>query len=269
MRKKIYFENSKGDRLCGILSKASSKNTRLNDNTQSNDSIRLKNPVIIFFHGFSSSKESSIYIKLEEMLNKNKIDTFRFDFYGHGESEGKFEDITISEAVDDILNAIKLLKKKGYKKIGLVGSSFGGMAILVAASKTKGLYVLALKAPVSDYLGKIISQITRYPVKEWKEKGYIYYQRLDGRKLKLNYSFFEDANKVSGYSCAKKIKIPTIIIHGDKDLSVPLEQSNKTASLIKNCRLKIIKGGDHIFSNPNDFELSLRLIYEFIIKNIK
>src|SRR3989344_1860004 len=181
MEKKVFFKNSKGDRLCGILS---------------NPKESKEKPLFILCHGFATSKESYSIIKLEQVLNQNNISTFRFDFFGHGESEGNFEDITISEAVDDISNAIRLLKNLGYSKIGIVGSSFGGMAALLVASKIDDLFVLALKSPVSDYLGKIIAQKSDYPIKKWKEQGFIYYIGGIGRKQRLNYSFFEDAEKI-------------------------------------------------------------------------
>jgi len=254
MREKLFFENSKGNSLCGVLSNPTSDKSK---------------PIIILCHGFTTSKNSISYINLENILNGSEISTFRFDFFGHGESEGKFENITISEAVDDILNAIKFLKSKNYSKIGLVGSSFGGMASLLAASKTGGLFVLALKSPVSDYLGKLVAEEIRYPIKTWKEKGFICHDNSDGKKFRLNFSFFEDAEKVSRYKAAKKIKIPTLIVHGDKDESVPIEQSKKTASLIENCRLEIIKGCDHQYSKPKDFKKMLDLISKFIIENSK
>lgn len=247
-----FFKNNRGDKLCGILSNPTSKKG---------------NPIIILCHGFSTGKDGRTYVRLEEILNKNGISTFRFDFFGHGESEGKFEEITTSEAVDDIQNAIQFLKASGYKKMGLVGSSFGGLASIIAASKTNDLYVLALKSPVSDYLGKITSQEDKQEIKTWKEKGITYVTAPDGRSFKLNYSFFEDAEKVNGYESSKKINIPTLIVHGDKDETVPIEQSKKTAKLIKNCFLEIIEGGDHTYSKSDHFEKMLDLISKFITKN--
>ena len=95
MQEKIHFSNSKGNKICGILS---------------NPTSETNVPVIILCHGFTTSKDGSTNTKLEKIFNNHKIATFRFDFFGHGESEGNFEDITISEAVDDILNAIKYKK---------------------------------------------------------------------------------------------------------------------------------------------------------------
>jgi hypothetical protein len=252
MQEKLFFENTKGNRLCGILANPTSNKDR---------------PIMILCHGFSTSKDSYTYVRLEDILNGKGISTFRFDFFAHGESEGEFEDITISEAVDDILNAIKFMKELGYSKIGLVGSSFGGIASVIVASKTDDLFILALKSPVSDDLGKLVAQESRQEIETWKERGFIYYISGDGRGLKLNYSFFEDDEKVNGYETAKKIKIPTFIVHGDNDESVPIEQSKKIVGLIENSRLEIIEGADHRYSKPEDFEKMLGLISEFIIKN--
>jgi dipeptidyl aminopeptidase/acylaminoacyl peptidase len=251
MKEKIFFKNSQGNRLCGILS---------------DPAYQKEKPIIILCHGFSTSKEGRTYVRLEEILNDKGISTFRFDFFGHGESEGKFEEITTLEAVDDIQNAIRFLKESGYKKIGLIGSSFGGMASIIEAGKTSDLYALALKSPVSDYLGLLHTRIDRQEIKKWKEKGMIDITGVEGETHKIGYSFYEEAEKIKAYEAAQKIKIPTLIVHGDKDETVPIEQSKKTASLIENCRLEIIDGGDHRYSKPEHFEKMLDLISDFILE---
>lgn len=125
--KKVFFQNSKGNKLVGIISNADRSKDK---------------PVIILAHGFTSSKDSDTYTTLAEELEKHGLTSFRFDFFAHGESEGEFEDITVSEATDDILQAIAFLKTLGYRHIGLMGSSFGGAASIMAASKTSDLFVL-------------------------------------------------------------------------------------------------------------------------------
>lgn len=252
MKQKIFFENSKGIKLCGVLSNPTDDTTK---------------PMIILCHGFSAGKEGRTYVRLEEILNGKGISTFRFDFFGHGESGGKFEEITTSEAIDDVLNAIKSIKDLGYKKIGLVGSSFGGMASIFAASRSEGLHVLALKSPVSDYKSMSETRRSEQELEDWKEKGFIEFEGPDGETRRVNYSFYEDAEKVDAYEAARKINIPALIVHGDADETVPIEQSLKTASLIEDCRLEVIKGGDHTYSNPEHFEKLLGLISAFIIKN--
>lgn len=252
MKDKIFFENSQGTRLCGILS---------------NPTNDQRKPIVILCHGFSTSKDGRTYVRLEEILNDKEISTFRFDFYAHGESEGNFEEITTSEAVDDVRNAIKFLKESGYEKIGLVGSSFGGLASILTASQSDDLYLLALKSPVSDYKSMAHARRSEQEINDWKTKGYIDLDSVNEERRRLNYSFYEDAEKVDAYEAARKIKIPALIVHGDEDETVPIEQSIKTARLIENCRLEIIRGCDHVYSNLEHFEKLLNLVSGFIIEN--
>jgi uncharacterized protein len=248
MQQKVYFTNTKGDKLCGILSDPSNR----------------KKPVFILCHGFSSSKESKTYPVLEEKLNSRGIATFRFDFYGHGESEGKFEDITVSEGVDDILQALACMKGKGYKKVGLVGTSYGGLCSIMAAAQSQDVFLLVLKCPVSDFYEVKLERDGKEFIKEAKQQGYFMYQTREGKR-KVNYSFIEDFKHNNAYTAAKKITIPTLIVHGDKDETVPLEQSKKTASIIKDCKLVIVKGAGHRFyANQGYFNQMIDAITNFV-----
>ena len=204
-------------------------------------------------------------MRLEERLNQKAFSTFRFDFFGHGESAGEFENITISEAKDDVLNAIRFVKDSGYERIGLMGSSFGGFASILAAGQSDDLFVLALKSPVSDYLGLLITRDHDIDIKTWRQKGFIFVEASDGKKVRLNYSFFADAERMQGYALAGNIKAPTLIVHGDQDETVPLAQSQKATDFIPNCRLEVIEGADHTYSDPPHFEKMLDLISDFII----
>ncbi|MBL7160568.1 MAG: alpha/beta fold hydrolase [Candidatus Aenigmarchaeota archaeon] len=252
MSDKIHFTNTKGDKLCGVLS---------------NPTNAKGSPIIIICHGFSSNKESGKYAELERLLNYRKIATFRFDLYGHGESEGDFADITVAEAVDDIMNAIKHIKNLGYTKIGLFGSSFGGMASLLAASQTNELYILVLNSPVSNYSEGLFSKYSEQYINEWKKDGYRMHEKSDGTKIKLNYNFYEESQQHDGYEAAKKISVPTLIIHGDQDETVPIEQSKKTSKNIRNCKLEIIQGANHRYTNPEHSKKLLQLVVDFIVSH--
>ncbi len=249
MKRKIYFSNRKDYKLCGILSDLSGDKGR---------------PLIVLCHGFTTSKDGRTYVRLEEILNAKNFSTLRFDFYGHGESEGELADITISEAVDDALSAIRFVKESGYGRIGLMGSSFGGFASILTAGQSDDLFVLALKSPVSDYLDLLIARDHDIDIQAWRQNGHILVEASDGQNLRLNYSFYEDAERMHGYALARRIKVPTLIVHGDQDETVPLEQSRKAAACIPDCRLEIIEGADHVYSDPALFERMLDLIADFI-----
>ncbi len=250
MKRKIYFKNSKGHQLCGNLSDPTGDK---------------RQPLIVLCHGFTTSKDGRTCVRLEEILNQKAFSTFRFDFFGHGESAGEFADITISEAVDDVQSAIRFVKDSGYQRVGLVGSSFGGFASILTAGQSDDLSVLALKSPVSDYLGLLIARDHDIDIEAWKQEGSITVEGADGKNLRLNYSFFADAERLNGYAFAKNIKVPTLIVHGDRDETVPLEQSRKAAELIPDCYLEVIEGADHVYSDPKHFERMLGLISDFVV----
>jgi dipeptidyl aminopeptidase/acylaminoacyl peptidase len=260
MDKKIYFKNKKGNKLCGVLVSPDNKN----------------HPIVILCHGFHSTKDNNTNTRLKELLKDKSIATFRFDFFGHGESEGKFEDITVSQAVEDLLSAIDLLKKKGYKKIGLIGASFGGLTALLAASKSKDLLFLGLKCPATNFLEIELIHRTKENLQEWKREGFSYYKNEEGETYRLNYKFLQDLKKNNGFVVADKIRIPTLLVHGDADDIVPVEQCESLYKVIPNCKLAIIPKADHRFLNPpatkkekGGFDTMIDLLYTFVIENTK
>lgn len=248
MEEKIFFQNTKEDKLVGIVNKSNNKDW-----------------ILIMAHGFSSNKNTKNFVKLSELLVKKNISTLRFDFWGHGESDGKFENITITEAVDDILNAIKFVKEQGYKNVGLLGSSFGGISSIIATSKTNDLSFLALKSPVSDYWELEKGRYTQEQLDEWKLNGVREYED-DGKLMKLNWSFVEDFKNNHAYEVAKNIKIPTLIVHGDSDDDVPHTQSQKLVSILPNAELITIKGANHRYTEGDHAEQMLKAFYDFVLK---
>ncbi|MFH1506080.1 MAG: alpha/beta hydrolase [archaeon] len=251
MQKKITFHNSKGDKLVGILSNPTED----------------KEKIVLICHGLASNKDRPIYVKMEEALNKNNIATFRFDFFGQGKSEGKFEEITMTELVDDILQAVLFLKIKGYSEFGIFGSSMGGTAAIIAATRIEELYVLAIRCSSIDYHSKLLKKKTKEYLEDWKEKGFVLKRGFDGRMERLNYTMVEDVVKYDGFEACKEIGVPTILVHGEKDESSPVEQVKKAAKLIKNCKLEILKGVGHHFTEAGAFEKGLELLSDFIISH--
>src|SRR3989338_5645587 len=219
MEEKIFFNNARGERLCGLLS------------------LVGEDKITILCHGHSSSKNNKTYDAMVPILNDARVSTFRFDFYGNGESEGKFEESNLSDSIDATLQAIKLVKDKGFKKIILVGSSFGGLSSTISASKSHDLYALVLKSPVSDYGEVHLNRYGPNGMDEWIKKGQAKYNPADpNNKLVLNYSFVEDYKKYDAYEAAKSIKVPTLIVHGSADEIVPVTQSERLVDTIPNAK---------------------------------
>lgn len=90
-------------------------------------------PTVVMCHGFGSSMDKPISSRaLAQKLVENGLSVFRFDFTGHGESEGKMNEITPLDGLDDLKSVVKILNKK---KIALYGSSFGGYVSILYATQ--------------------------------------------------------------------------------------------------------------------------------------
>lgn len=233
MEQKIVFQNPAGDKLVGILNTANHSNP--------------VTPVVIICHGLFVNMNGSAST-IAERLAAAGIASFRFDFWGHGASEGNFENITISEGVADILAAIKLLNSKGYTNIALMGLSFGGACAIMVAAQVKTLKALGLRSPVADYAERTALIMSPEQIGAWKIKGFRIYTGGNGKQVPLNYSFFEDFQNNKGYEAAKEIKIPTCIVHGDKDIDVPISLSDKLARTIPQAEYHVVTGADHRYS---------------------
>lgn len=248
MEERTHFLNSKVNKISCVLN--------IVDNNQL---------VVVLAHAFGSFKEGSTK-KLSDKLAAFGINSLRFDFYGHGESEGDISQITISEGVDEIKSAVKFLKDKGFKDIGLLGISFGGGCSILAASQLENIKCLALRAPVADFYVRELMFRSKEELRQWQINGLRDFPVGDGTTGKLHYNFFEDSKKNRGLIEATKITAPTFIVHGDQDERVPLLLSQMLEKAIPKCEVKVIAQADHVFTNLSQREESLNLMVEFVAK---
>ncbi len=214
---------------------------------------------VIILHGYLSDKTSRTGTELATRLNNAGISTIAVDLYGHGESEGNLEYLTLSKAVENVLAVYDFVKNKGFVKVGLVGSSFSGLVSLIISSK-RHIDVLSLKCPAFDYSRLWEERLGKNGLKEWKEKAFI--EPFD---KKMHYGMYEDSLKYDANSYAHQNKSPLLVIHGDKDTTVPLIHAQ---TLIDHSRCEkkfvIVKGADHFFKGPKHFEEMVSTSFEWL-----
>lgn len=91
-----------------------------------------KVPFVILFHGFCDDRNeiNFVHTELSRRLCERGIASVRFDFAGSGDSDGRFEDMTVSSEVEDglaILDYVKSLDFVDQSRIAIHGLSMGGM----------------------------------------------------------------------------------------------------------------------------------------------
>jgi uncharacterized protein len=223
----------------------------------------------VLCHGFLSSKSSSTNKALTRLLIDQGIGTFCFDFFGQGESEGPFEQITTSLGVEQAQAAIDLVKQKGYRRIGLMGSSFGGLVSILTASQRTDLSCLALKCPVVDFAEELRLEFGDEEISRWKATDTIPTIMSGPDRIRLRYTFYEDALHQIAYDPARSINAPTIIVQGDKDEHVPLHQSQQLYDALRvKKHLEMLPGADHQFTKGEDFTRMTSLIAEWLIQHL-
>lgn len=253
MTEKNHFLNSKNQKIIGILEEPDHD----------------KKKIVILVHGYSSSKNGTTSSSLSRELEKRNVNSLRIDLDGCGESEGKFENQTISSAVDDIQSAINFVKRKGYTIIDLFGVSAGGLAVMATAlneTSRNDINKIGLKCPVYDYPSQRERECGKEFIELWKKQGSIIYTNFKGNKLKVNYEFFEDAKKYAMFGKINGIKVPVLIIHGTADQKVPYELSKRAVKEFPNAKLVVFKDTDHFFSKQEDLVRSNKLFADWFEK---
>jgi uncharacterized protein len=222
--------------------------------------------ITIFSHGFSSSKESKIYLDLEKELNKKGIGTLRYDYYGHGERPENLEEFTLTKGVHTLHDAIAYIRGQGNYDIVLLGASFGGVISLVASSQDKTIKSLVLKSPVIEPKEFWKNRLGEEGLKRWQKERILHYDDL-GERFDLKYSFWEDLQAYNTLELARKIKCPIFIIHGSLDQVVPIRQSQYLLSVL-GVKLKIVEGADHSYNNPQHYKYMKEEIVKFFDKTV-
>ncbi|HNR44891.1 MAG TPA: alpha/beta hydrolase [Methanofastidiosum sp.] len=125
---KVSFFNSRGLKIVGILEGEGDK------------------CVIISSH-FTGFKEVKHYFNLAKTLSDEGICALRFDFSDCiGESEGKCEEMSVTNQTIDIISAVDFLEGKGICTVGIMGHSLGGLVAINAAANDNRIKALVSAA---------------------------------------------------------------------------------------------------------------------------
>lgn len=218
-------------------------------------------PCIITLHGLEGDKDRGKWPFLASRLYDSNYACFRFNFRGCGtgneKSEGEFEDLTLTSRIQDYKSAIDFLNETDeidMDRLGVIGSSLGGMTAIAAEEKRVNA-VVTLGSPL---------KIPRYDKPKLPDKKGDYYELPSGRRFKKE--FYKD---VGGYDLRESIKKtpPIRIIQGDSDEIVPLEHARLLYDHAKKQKdLKVIPGGDHVFSKSRHLSEVVKLIINWFDK---
>ncbi len=223
-----------------------------------------KSPGLVFCTGFMSDMTGSKATAIESWAARRGQACLRFDYRGHGQSDGEFADGTIGAWFADTLAVFDALTA-GPQIV--VGSSMGGwMALLLARARPERVAALVGIAAAPDFTedlmwdrlppdlrAKLDTDGVIYQASEYGEEPYTITKKLidDGRKHLLLRAPLAYAGKVR-------------LLHGMQDKDVPWQWSPKIAGSLtgSDVRVTLVKDGDHRLSRDEDIALLTRTLDE-------
>ena len=196
----------------------------------------------------------------------------RFDFYNkpNNSSEPNIENMSVTQQLDGTKCAIDFIEKLDIvdkDKIGLTGHSLGGMTVVIYTPTDKRVKALVVQSLASTF-GNTKS-LGRFKTKSAMLKGYVSFIKSWGI-MRINYSFYVDGKTHDVLGTAEKIACPTLVFHGDKDVSVPLAHSTELIKHLKlTDKLEIIKGADHCYYENNTMPVVTKLMLDWFNRYLK
>jgi dienelactone hydrolase len=219
-------------------------------------------PAIIACHGFKGFKDWGFFPFLAERLAEDGyvVITFNFSRNGIGTDMQNFTepDMFAKNTLSHEITDLKLLAHHVYEnkignsfidteRIGLMGYSRGGGIALLYTAIDNRVKALVTWAAISTF-----QRYDEEQLRQWQEKGYIEIENKRTKQImRLDKEVLDDLlknkKKLDILAAARKIEMPTLIIHGDQDTSVPVDEGKiiyeNLGCEVKN--LEIIEGAGH------------------------
>lgn len=222
-----------------------------------------KYPMVIIVHGLTGNMEEEHIVAAAETFCEMGCAALRVEMYGHGKSEGPFEDHTLFKWANNILDVVKYAKTlDDVTDLYLCGHSQGGLLTIMAG----GLMPDIFKAIIP------MSPAVNIPVAV--REGNFFGQIIDFNDLKDSFDFFGNTLNADYMRVARMIDAddyidryhkPVLIIHGDQDEAVPISYGKACADRYEQGRLEIIKDADHCYVGQVD---ELRTILRSYMKEL-
>lgn len=208
-------------------------------------------PVAIIFHGFMSNRgkeDDHMFSKIASALLKRDIAVVKFDFNGHGDSDGEFSDMNVYSEILDASKIIDYVRKLDFaEQIYIVGHSMGA----VVGGMMAGFY--------RECINKLVMLAPAATMKEDAQTGscfgtmYDTYNvpdlfpvtNINNEHFNVGGLFFRIARTIPIYETTSMFEGKTLIIHGTADEAVRVSGAEKYKECMKDCELIILEGENH------------------------
>lgn len=214
-------------------------------------------PTFVWLGGFKSDMAGTKAQTLANWAHESGQAFVRFDYSGHGQSGGRFEDGSISRWLGD---TVAVLERLTDGPLVLVGSSMGGWLTLRAAEELPDrVAALLLIAPAADFTERLMwPNFSAAQQNELMTKGRIELPSAYAPEPTIiTREMIEDGRKHLLMDAPIDFAGPVHILQGGQDPDVPIEHVHALADLLPHAQrnMQVIFDGDHRLSRPEDLSM--------------
>lgn len=204
----------------------------------------------IFAHCFACNSNVGVVRTISRTLTNEGIGVLRFDFTGLGKSEGEFENTNFSNNVNDLVDVYAFIEKQYKAPELLIGHSFGGTAVLMAAFQldpVKGVVTIGSPS-MPGHIKKLLDfQPEKLTVTDEFDA------HVGGQSFKIQKQFIEDLDRNDIVGNIKDLRKALLIMHSPQDSIVEIQNAAELYKSAHHPKSFIsLDGADHLLSDKND-----------------
>jgi alpha-beta hydrolase superfamily lysophospholipase len=241
--------------------------------------VETTSAVAVLVHGGGVTREEGgFFARLADGLALAGVASLRFDLRGHGESEGRQEDLTLSGIANDIRAALDQAEASAPGvPLFLLGASFsGGISAYVATQEPPRLRGLVLINPLLNYKKRFIDDkpywhddhLDAAAGAELAAQGYLPHSPT----FKLGRPLLNEVFHLQPHRVVQHLAVPTLIVHGTRDTFIPVESSRQYAKDIPaEVELLEIEGAQHgiaVHDDPAYADPQTQEWQRFVIRSV-
>ncbi len=229
-------------------------------------------PILIFCHGYKGYKDWGAWNLMAKEFAEAGFFFLKFNFshnggtieqpidfpdleaFGNNNYSKELEDL--ETVIDWIYNRFEYKNEVDVNNISLIGHSRGGGIVLLKTREDSRIKAVITLAGVCDFAKRTA---TIGNLQTWKKEGVKYV--LNGRtkqKMPHFYQFYEDfienKERLNIKKAVKNIGVPQLILHGDNDTSVFLEEGKSLFSWNSKSQFTIIEKANHVFNTSHPWD---------------